>query len=269
MSLVFKYYGPERSNFFEDPKFRFTYPADLNDPQDCIPNFVIKDSGTLAMEVAARNIPKLILKYGKELTPQVLAKVTKDYQLDLSNDPAKLQNEADIIFKKQLNSTVGILSLTRVSDNNKMWKLYCHDGKGFVIGLDSKSSFFQPRQNSRPDIDRLVNIGYTSYPIEIKLEYFKVPEKLLYSKTIAWSYEQEVRIVHQLSDRDEELSINGRIIHLFAFPKEDIREVIFGYNCSTDLIDKIKTDIQNDSGYKIELKKSSLDQDGGISIKPI
>lgn len=178
-------------------------------------------------------------------------------------------NKADIIIKKQLNDTIGVFSLTRVPDNEKMWELYCHDGKGFVIGLDSASSFFQPGQNSRPDIDRLVNIDYTSNPIEIKLEHFNVPEKLLYTKTLAWSYEQEVRIVHQLSDRDEELSMNGRIIHLFAFPKEDIREVIFGYNCSSDLIDKIKTDIQNDSVYKIELKKASLDQDSGISIKSI
>ena len=209
----------------------------------------------------------MIQKHGTKLTAQVLAKATADYKSDLSSNPAKLLSEADSIIKKQLNSTLGIFSLTRVSDNEKMWEVYCCDGRGFVIGLDSTSNIFQPGRNSRPDIDRLVNIDYTSNPIEIKLEHFKVPEKLLYTKTLAWSYEQEVRIVHQLSDRDEQLSINGKVIHLFAFPKSDIREVVFGYNSSDDLIDTIRTDIENDLNFNVVLKKASCKKNGDIVIE--
>ncbi len=49
MSLVFKYYGRERCDFFKDPKFRFTFPADINDPQDCIPKFIIQDIENLML----------------------------------------------------------------------------------------------------------------------------------------------------------------------------------------------------------------------------
>jgi len=266
MSLVFKYYGPERCDFFKDPKFRFTFPADLNDPQDCIPEFIIQDVDKLATDVAGRNRSKLIQKHGKKLTPQVFAKAIADYKSDLSSNPTKLLSEADSIIKEQLNNTLGVFSLTRVSVNEKMWELYCRDGRGFVIGLDSKSVFFQPRKNSHPDIDRLVKITYTSNPIEIKVEHFKVPEKLLYTKTLAWSYEEEVRIVRKLSDCDEQQQINGSLIHLFSFPKLDIREVVFGYNCSKDLIDTIKADIMHDPNYNIELKKTSLNKNGDIVI---
>ncbi len=265
MAVIYKYFPTDRRGFFKDSKVRFSNPADLNDPLDCIPAIDLVDVERRVQRVVDGNRATIRARYGG-MAEAVIQETAERYKQQLLANKAPFLNKVLAIHRKHINEAIGILSLSKLADVELMWAHYCEDHKGFVIGFDSNSTFFNRKPSDTPDVGDLVDVRYSSTPIQILVDDYKIPVELLYSKKSIWAYEQEVRIVRELRNRDEEKVVNGKRIHLFCFPKQDIREVIFGFNSPDDLIAEITRDIKADADYSIAFKRAGYDASGNFVI---
>ena len=191
---------------------------------------------------------------------------------DTFNDPFELQagyptegnNPLEIMFNNVRawgkrfiwSENSGILCLTRNPVNPLMWAHYGDKHRGVVVGIDvdragfcEMSSCLIPAQfgnviytHTRPNHPLLpvngrdpISVGHThDYPTghEEKLQ------RLFLQKPACWSYEEEVRVVKCIADRDEngknqsgkfsELTLHTKTLYCYELPKGSIREVYFG-----------------------------------------
>ena len=93
------------------------------------------------------------------------------------------------MFFEEYNSRIGVLSLTVNPNREEMWKKYANDGKGFVVGFNSRIMFEQFSSGARVQYyDELPRIY--PYPKHDYIEqyYFQV-----FSKLRKWEFEEEYR----------------------------------------------------------------------------
>jgi hypothetical protein len=120
------------------------------------------------------------------------------------------------------------LSLSKTSNNPLMWSHYATCHRGVVLGFDSTHRYF----TEAIEKSQMLTVEYseTRYVLpqgeEWTLENIR-PAFL--RKSIDWSYEQEVRVFAAARNATEVLEDSSGIpIYLFGFPKECLREIIFG-----------------------------------------
>jgi hypothetical protein len=150
----------------------------------------------------------------------------------------------------------GVLSLTRNPSNPLMWSHYSASHTGVVIGFDVETSGLSdenkcliPAQygsviytNTRPTSALLTKprgegicIGHTHY---FPPTHYDKMSLMFLQKPMCWSYEEEVRVVKCIADRDDKgknesgtfdlLEINGRKLYCYQLPKGSIKEVYLG-----------------------------------------
>jgi len=151
----------------------------------------------------------------------------------------------------------GILSLTRSANNPLMWSHYSEGHKGFVIGFKVTHDFFSSKDVNLVPV-QFGNVIYTStkpihsfidksdHVIKVGSEISYLPERLeslqrifLY-KPLCWSYEEEVRIVRNISmkkqsnrEKIDEVRIikaNDNDLYVYNLPKNTIKEIYLGYD---------------------------------------
>ncbi len=163
-----------------------------------------------------------------------------------------------------------VLSLTRAPLNPLMWSHYADSYKGIVIGIDTKLAGLDdsknfvipssrgeviylntpPRQSHSIDAETLMSIGDCSIFNWNNFEEF-LKHAFLY-KSLCWSYEEEVRIVKNISvapfgyhfsritdaviDNQswKRVQLPTRPIYTLELPKESFVEVYVGKNAYID-----------------------------------
>lgn len=218
--IVYKYLRPDRIDVLENEEIRFTQPALLNDPFESMPN--ISSYKELQMEKAIREFEELT---GESASPALIQNLVARAGID------------DIMRTFSMN--FGVLSLVKTKRNLLMWAHYTDSHQGFCVGFDSENLFFKYGK------------GYSIYGLReviYKKERQIIPKMELSSlfeeegvektynyffntKSKDWDYEEEIRLVALLKYADRKLpGENGNDICLFKFPRECVKEVIFGYN---------------------------------------
>lgn len=154
------------------------------------------------------------------------------------------------------SNNTGILCLTRNPLNPLMWAHYGDEHRGVVLGFDANTAGFLddrscliPAQHgnviythTRP-IHPLIsftkgdplNIGHTFHYPSAHQEKL---QRLFLQKPACWSYEEEVRVVKCIAERDEngtnqsgsftELTLPSKTLYCYQLPKGSIKEVYFG-----------------------------------------
>ncbi len=219
---------------FEDHKIRFTQPAALNDPLEFTP----------------------IIKFNNN---------ADNYRRFTCNGelfPSEEQRLRSRIVEGQMN-TFGILSLTKVPDSFDMWSRYADGHKGFLIELKNdfnkhscmlskEGKCYPVRQVTYVDeyainIDDLINDkGWVSYET--------INEKMFFTKTSRWQFEEEYRMVRNLADYSNWQPQDNRRhrdlnIYLFDFSLECIESVTFGACMPVQTKKRIMT-ARKDTGIK-------------------
>ncbi|MBB3185018.1 hypothetical protein FHR95_002598 [Halomonas fontilapidosi] len=150
----------------------------------------------------------------------------------------------------------GVLSLTRTAKNPLMWSHYANEHHGAVIGFDAQLAGFTdeetcliPAQHgsiiytqTRPSTPLTatpkgdpVNVGHTHhYPVD----HHEKLSRLFLHKSMCWAYEEEVRVVKCIADRDEAganasghfevVEANGRRLYCYRLPAGSIKEICLG-----------------------------------------
>jgi len=174
-------------------------------------------------------------------------------------------------FRKSVNTTIGVLCLSEVWDNQIMWAHYGHDYKGFVVGFDTKNNFFDQKKSPTDMIRHVHKVRYAQERPHITLTDL-ISNKLtaeqqmdlfvdtfVYTKSSNWSYESEWRMIMDLEDANISPE-NGNDLYLFRIPIDCIAQVIMGCRITSELSGAIKElIINNPSMQHIQLFKTNLD----------
>lgn len=85
-------------------------------------------------------------------------------------------------------------------------------------------------------------------------------EIFFFTKNEHWSYEEELRMVANPNTADKIVEVKGGFnLHLFKFPSESLREIVFGYQMSRELRLNI-TNVVADKYPDVELFEAKLSE---------
>jgi Protein of unknown function (DUF2971) len=176
-------------------------------------------------------------------------------------------------FRDELGERFRVVYFSRTPSSALMWGHYTKSHQGFVLGLDIavkgfatgiKSDGFEIRYTADRSIIKLPLAYYSGISIE---EYDLVSRKIvndpnqevpsdgglvipfseywrqmeaariaaLTTKALDWAYEQEVRMIYDLSEHANQLQSESSR-HFVALPPPALREIIFGFRTPVTII---------------------------------
>ena len=222
MDILYKYVTAHRALTcipeVGDGTLRATQPAALNDPFECavITIYVIQDKSEENRQLA-----------------EVLTEINQSKPVS-EEDVGSARREHGSLFTRQLfaeqiSTRFGIVSFTTNHRHPLMWSHYTTDGSGFVIGYDVA----ELRKLTGPGGD-LREIQYNDRPPLITGPIvLGSPESnlpiLLSMKSSHWSYENEWRLIIELSKTigTGETDQHGQPINLVQVPNEAVVRVYY------------------------------------------
>lgn len=294
---LFKYTSIEIAvNILINQSLRFTQPIVFNDPFDAFPfvaKLYSKEEQRLLLDNSFSNTavnneivltsfyktleteyPDAKLKFDKDdLLKMFYSIIDKQYG-SISNFVLSQTSEEEMLeliinnFITNVLTLTGILSLTKDPKNLLMWAHYADCHRGVVFEFESSHSFFHQSDNgiypteietiyteNRPKLEFHIN------DLSDSKNLLKLFSDIYFTKSTDWKYEAEYRVVRRLTEntfagfQDK----NGFDIHLFPFPKEIIKGVIFGNRVSTHDIERIKNIIDKNKYDNVCLSRINLD----------
>jgi len=296
---VFKYLAPDRIDILENKNIRFTQAKYLNDPFESLPfisklmseiessDFYMKSIDPIIQEIGNRKlsindipmefrdkIPQEAIDFLSTITineglglisgihPEILTKKL------LSSSAEEIKINYSEKFKESWNEFFGILSLTQTNDNITMWSHYAQNHEGFVIEFDPENKFFKKRRNENDALGYLREVKYSNKRPDIELISFQKSENefvefiatnILFTKSLDWSDEKELRLVFDLSKSDDKRIIKDQEIYLFKLPPLAIKSVFIGVNANESFKDKIETILKTTEFSHVHLNYGELD----------
>lgn len=172
-------------------------------------------------------------KYGidnlkeKRIKVSIIAELNDPFEFQAGFlKPNKLLRKQFTEFKKKISKEFGLICLSKTWHEPVLWSHYADKHRGMVLGFDLKE-------------DKAINVVYrknrplfTSEKIDSNSSYVDYLEKLMKTKSVSWSYEEEVRFYFSLNELIFE---NG--LYFNSFDENMIlKEVILG--CNSKLSDK-------------------------------
>lgn len=241
--MIYKYLAMDRVEFLTDGFLRFTQPADLNDPYECLGAFP-----EMSSKEQLKSLKKSVLeaKYSTDTdTPEERAnKEVEIYRafsrLDVlhKNDPQFLRTFVMDLSTRAINQGLGILSLSRRWNSALMWSHYTATYKGFCVGFDRQHTFFKGRKTEIGMMNKLAPVIYSPDRVILqeKKENYKGFEIFL-TKSPDWIYEAEERLLATLgfADKITEQGSNKYPVYLFKIPFDAITELVVGHMASDEL----------------------------------
>ncbi len=217
---VYKYRSwetEEHKRVLTNSELYFAPPSSFGDHHEC--NLPLRyDLVTTSLR------RKWLLNYSKEINPSFSKNKHKKFvdeqiKKSLYNDPEH-RKQVEIEYKKKLDESLGILSLTPVGNNPEMWEVFGNNHRGICIGFNSRllfnsdTAFAQggPVEYYNPDNPPIIMPFYLDSKERIKSSHTNV-----FSLPNHWEYENEFRI--------SKIYIENRSVN---FHKEAIVEVIIG-----------------------------------------
>lgn len=188
------------------------------------------------------NLKKRLLLQGYNITQTEISQIE-----DEISEAGGIENfikEEYAISQKIYN----VCCLSRNCLDPRMWGYYADSGKGICIGFktycsDNEVTYIKTKDGQIPKENQnflpFVTINYVNKRLPIvnffdnKKDQKKILEEMTYhllSKDARWSYEEEMRAIMK---NDELITQN------VLLPKTEICEIIFGYNISQELKDKV------------------------------
>lgn len=175
----------------------FASPPSFNDPFDCRPNFTLDGDEDLVRNYLyrmwARQAPHMSEAERKQEVDAIL--------LDPARDPRIPENNKIFaaVYDSLVTAQIGVLCLSEVKDSILMWSHYAACHRGVCLVYDTSNEFFvnaQPvcYQRERPQVNPVTQTNE------------QMLDKTIFTKSDAWAYEKEWRILHYQGGRGERQS---------------------------------------------------------------
>jgi len=253
--IVYKYLAPDRVDVLENGMIRFTQPEGFNDLFEALPCYTDYLDGI---------IDKLI-----EKNPQPA------HIIDPNERKSILAGWAVQNIPRLLGSNFALLCLSKRNDSVLMWSHYANSHQGFLIGLDSESSFFASGRLTR---NGLKEVAYSSTRYVMPAGGLKgaedalletVNDQVFFTKSVDWAYEEEMRLLAHPSQADKRIPVkDGVPILLYQFPADSVKEIVFGYRTKQSVIDAIIPTIEKKYPAAKVMQATIHDREFRLWIKP-
>jgi len=278
-------------------KLRFTQPLAFNDPFDANP-FIAKlyskeEQKILMEEIFSNNdvVNDLVLNsfyetlktdysntklsFDEDQLLKMFHSIIKNKYGTITNFVLSNTNEEKML-EKTINNFItyvltltGIFSLTKDPKNLLMWAHYADCNRGVVFEFEGTHPFFQQSNNDIYFKEIEIKYSENRPMLELNIKDFSNSDKLLklfseiyFTKSTEWEYEAEYRVVRKLEEntfagfQDKD----GFDVHLFSFPKEIIKGIIFGNKILLHNVDKIKNLISEKKYDNVRFNQIKLDR---------
>ena len=214
----------------------FNSPANFNDPYDC--------------NISKIDTPSVNNRdFGKDLSKDKINEIIKVTTINPEYIKTAIKNYMD---------KIGICCFSTVCDSILMWSHYADYHKGICLKFDilKDPNFFL----------NTVSVHYSHLLPYFDFKSYKnrIPEEILRTKFIDWSYENEVRIFKDKkeiknnkkpTDKDENQS------RIFKFKDKALVEIIFGEKTSKEDVEFVKNLCQNSPKKHVKFSQMKLKQD--------
>ena len=184
-----------------------------------------------------------------------------------------------------MEKAVGVLSLTEKADHPLMWSHYANNHSGLVLGFDETNEFFRSPRHGQPDdaggarrvkysserpmFDPFIDVSLMdNLTDEDAISFF---DKMFFTKSQAWDYEEEWRMIKGLKQADSVMENPLGNIYLFSVPPACIVSVILGQRMALATRQQVIDFLRTDNRYthvNIFQAKSSSDK-FMIEIQPL
>ena len=150
---------------------------------------------------------------------------------------------------EEIQKRIGILCITKVIDNQRMWEEYADNASGFVIEYEGLESLFVGDETGV--FDRIKTVNYVEKRLPIRLSACDF-ERLFYTKLTNYEFEKESRVIKLLSECDDKSGF------IRISPERYIKRVIVGWNCPDVEFAKIKEVASCQSNGGIPVARANL-----------
>jgi DUF2971 family protein len=185
-------------------------------------------------------------------------------------DPKEMRarNAAFVDETNQQMQAFRILCVSECNLSEEMWKRYAEDHKGIVLRItpnvakDSKYQLFAPvaYRDSRPALyDSVLDFQEGSMFGDQQERIHQTMRKIIYTKTLPWSYEREHRLAIPLKE--------GEDWNIMPYHPEEISELYLGANQPS----AVKADIVKLAqavNPEIKIFDMACDKNGKLTFRP-
>ena len=259
--ILYKYLPSSRLDVLTASEIRFTQLGDFNDAFELQPNIDGLALPTEIEELVSRNFEEFVLdEY--ENHPEVHPFIGKEDFLSLARGKERLVTEVvnalqgDLVapflantLRLTANQTLGALSLSEVHNHQLMWSHYAEGHRGYALGFDSSSSFFNRKITEDDALRHLRPIAYATAPPVLQFKTVTSAD-LFFTKGYEWQYEAEWRMLLPLSESSRTIPCEPFPIHLFQFPAEAVSQIIFGAKMTDENRSILKSFISSNTDYQ-------------------
>ena len=246
--VLFKYLPPSRLNVLQDILIRFTQASSLNDTLELRPPIkgvaaheTLKgiarerlapalwsetpEESRMALGRICPGLPELV---GEILLQTAVQKGTRRIERRHEQNPHAVFDVTDRNF--------GILSLTEVPNDVRMWAHYADGGRGFLMEFVPEHPWFHGKLEERDSFRHLRQVRYVSSRASAYLLDTSETE-FLYTKWSVWQDEKEWRIIRCFNDatkKCDQLDAYGNEILLFSIPPDSIKSIVLGFSANRE-----------------------------------
>ena len=244
-----KCYKRTRDIFLKDELY-FPHPDQINDPFDCKvpPTFFENISKKEILSCLNNKLPRFAPDLDLE-TIEMLKNVVR------SGDVKIICQEIKNKFKEGKYRNVGVLSFSEKNLDIRMWSHYSDSHQGICIGFDCTKMYFHfnganlsgkkvryPRDNGYPRWNHFTG------------DYSANNDKIYFTKSLDWKYEQEWRIILPEKGRTSQKFIPDALVsvHLGCQILEEHRKDVINWCLRREHKPKIYETKKDESSYTLK-----------------
>lgn len=247
----YKYFGPERYDFFKDLRVRYSQLGAFNDPFEGRPEITSLSSKENFLEELGRVLPEEIERTYAQLPPYIRERMSfsqvralaehlvKDGQPEMFDTLQVIGGAAGSFFTGKIDQHLGVFCLSEVPDSLLMWAHYARSHTGFVVEFDALHPSFHEQKSAEDDLRHIRRVYYRDSRPSAPLSEMSAIELFLV-KSSHWSYEREWRIVRPLTDAVKMISIEPYPVALFEIPPAAIKGVITGTRMTPEHVARLR-----------------------------
>lgn len=263
-NILYKYLPIERLTYLENELLRFTQPLDLNDPFEWMPVLPTKEEIISVIKIVSEE--NILSSNNKGLNRTDMRRILNEYNKKCEASIKAVQKEEPNNFREQfynqaitnLGSKLGLFSLSRRWNSSLMWAHYTNSHKGFCIGFNKDSGFFNTKGNPLDPRFMVQSVIYSDKRLKVPVERgVKIDPKVVLTKSVDWKYEEEERVIALLYLADKVIKSEPYDICLFKIPHKIVSEIIVGAKIDDNDLIKISTFCDENN---IDLFKSRLSE---------
>lgn len=271
---LFKYFSPDKLDFFENSLVLLTPPKYLNDPWDFLQKGRIRTDEEITKE--CQKFEKDMVE-GKPV-PSELAQLSPEERRKRFYIAGKSQafvEEFPNYSKEKISQTHGIVSFTEKPSCRLMWTHYAGSHTGFVAKFVTQDQIKKEGRIFLGCINAFA--AKVEYPPSFKLCSW-TSENIcdqFWSKHPDWEYEQEWRIVWELSrsiSRCEKLYGHTELLKYYCLPFEpaNLMQVIFGMRIKQEDQQRLHLMLNQDEFRHVQKQVTAIDNETGeLILKPL